>query len=245
MTELLKAWADAFMKVHPDIPVSVTSDDSGNGIKALIDQTTDMAAASRDLTSEEETLIQKKREHLRRITVARDAIVILVNPGNPVDALTLDQLGDIFAGSKRNWHDFGGPNKPINIYTREKTSGTFDYFQQHILKTRQYAKTALQVRSSNAITQAIHKEPWAIGYEGLGYAAEAGDKIKILKLKLADASEAVAPSAASTVDAYPLSRPLILFVDKGCKPSVTQFVDFIVSDKGQKIVGAAGYVPIK
>jgi phosphate transport system substrate-binding protein len=206
MTELLKDWADAFMKLHPDIPVSVTSDDSGSGIKALINQTTDLAAASRDLTSDEDALIAQKREHLRRITVARDAIVVLVNPGNPVDV---------------------------------------DYFQQHVLKGRHYAKAAMQVRSSNAITQAIEKQPWAIGYEGLGYSAEAGDAIKILKLKLEDSSQAVAPTPASTVDAYPLSRPLIIFVDKESKPSVGQFVDFLTSDQGQKIVRSAGYVPIK
>jgi phosphate transport system substrate-binding protein len=233
------------MKLHPDVPVSVTSDDSGSGITALINRTTDVAAASRSLTAEEEKLILQKGEHLRKITVARDAVVILVNTGNPVDDMTLDQLRDIFSGSKKNWHDFGGPNKKIEVFTREKESGTYNYFQQHVLKGQPYAKSSTELQSSSAVTQAVEKQPWAIGYVGLGYAADAGTKVKIVKVKIQEGAAAVAPTQASAVDAYPLSRPLIIFVDKEPKPSVQQFVDFCLSDDGQKIVTAAGYVGLK
>jgi phosphate transport system substrate-binding protein len=245
MNELLQTWAKAFMQKHPDIPVSVSSDDSGGGISALINKTTDLAAASRDLTADEEKLASANGRHLKKLTVAGDAIVILVNPSNPVEELSLAQLQDIFTGTKKNWKNFGGPGKPISVYAREKESGTYSYFQKHVLNGKQYSSGAKIVRSSDAITKSVEKDPSAIAYEGLSFATGAGSHIKLLKVRLTDDAPGIAPTAATAVGAYPLSRPLILFVDADAKPSVKKFVDFCRSEEGQKLVTQAGYARLK
>jgi phosphate transport system substrate-binding protein len=245
MTELLQTWAKAFMQKHPDIPVSVSSDDSGSGISALINKTTDVAAASRDLTDDEAKLATTKGRHLHKLTVAGDAIVILTNPSNPVGELSLLQLQDIFDGAKTNWKDFGGPSKPISVFSREKESGTHSYFLQHVLKGKPYAPAAKILRSSDAITKSVEKDPWSIAYEGLSFATNAGSHIRVLKVKLTNDGPGIAPTAATAIGAYPLSRPLILFVDEDAKPSVKKFVDFCASEEGQKLVLRAGYARLK
>jgi phosphate transport system substrate-binding protein len=245
MTVLLQAWAKAFMQKHPEIPVSVSSDDSGGGILALINKTTDLAAASRELNDDEAKLAAAKGRHLRKLTVAGDAIVILTNPSNRVNELSLSQLQEIFQGTKTSWKDFGGANKPISIFSREKESGTCSYFQQHVLNGKQYSQSAKILRSSDAITEAVEKDPWSIAYEGLSFATNAGSHVKLLKVKLNNDGQGIAPTAATAIGAYPLSRPLILFVDADAKPSVKKFVDFCVSDEGQKLVLRAGYARLK
>lgn len=245
MAILVQAWAKEFMKTNPNVPVSVQSGDSGSGIEALINRTTDLAAASRDLSPAEAKLAAQKGDRLRKVTVARDAIVVIVNPNNPVDELSLEQLRQIFTGAKQNWHDFGGPNKKIDLFTREKESGTSIYFQDHVLNGQPYASSAKILRVSDALTQAVRKSPWSIAYEGLGYGLSAANQVKLLKIKLTDSSKAVAPSQATAVGAYPLSRPLIIFLDRDSKDSVVRFVNFCMSQKGQELVEAQGYVKVK
>ena len=167
MTALMQDWAKAFMATHAGVPVSITSDDSGSGIDALINRTTDLATSSRDLTGPEIKLIAERGEHLKKVTVACDAIVVLVNPENPVSQLTLAQIRSIFTGSKRNWQDFGGPNQQIRLFSREKESGTYTYFLQHALKGEPYGSCAKVLPSTEAITEAVEKERWSIAYEGL------------------------------------------------------------------------------
>jgi len=233
------------MAKHPDTPVSVTSDDSGSGISALINRTTDLATSSRDLTAEETKLIGARGERLRKVTVACDAIVILVNPANPVSEISLEQLQAVFSGQRRNWRELGGPNQPIQVYSREKDSGTYSYFLGHVLKDKPYSASAKVLPSTEAITEAVAKNRWSIAYEGLANASKAGAKLKELKIKTTDSGPGVLPSADSATKDYPLSRPLILFVDKVPKPSVKEFVDFCLSDEGQKLVTAAGYARLK
>ena len=245
MTSLMQDLAKDFMAKHPDTPVSVTSDDSGSGISALINRTTDLATSSRDLTPEELKLIAARGERLKKITVARDAIVILVNPLNTVSEISLEQLQAVFSGQKRNWRDLGGPNQPIQVYSREKDSGTYSYFLGHVLNGKPYAATAKVLSSTEATTEAVAKNRWSIAYEGLANAFNAGSKVKRLKVKTTESGPGVLPSADSAIKDYPLSRPLIIFVDKAPKPSVREFVDFCLSDEGQKIVTSAGYAGLK
>lgn len=245
MKGLVNSWGKAFMAANPNVPVSVESGDSGGGIEALIKRTTDVAAASRDLTDDEAKTIGQRGDRLAKATVARDAIVVMVNPHNPVSALSMDQLRQIFTGTKQNWHEFGGPNKNIEVFTREPESGTSSYFQQHALNGQPYAATAKILRSSDALSAEVQNSPWSIAYDGLGYGLSAGAAIKLLKIKLTDTSPAIAPNRATAVGAYPFSRPLIMFFDKDAKPSVRQFVDFCMSKQGQDLVEAQGYARVK
>jgi phosphate transport system substrate-binding protein len=245
MLTLLKAWAAAFKKQNPEIPISITSDDSGGGIAALINRTADLAAASRDMTDAECTLVNSKGVRLKKITVARDAIAIVVNPNNPVNAITLQQLEDIYMGKLSNWKQVGGKPEPIEALSREKSSGTFRYFQEHVLHGKNDSAALEVVASTETVIDVVEKDSGAIAYVGLGHAMAAGNKVKMLQLKLMDKSQGVSPSRVSLTADYPLSRPLIIFVDQNPKESVEKFVKFCMSDEGQTLVAKTGYVSIR
>jgi phosphate transport system substrate-binding protein len=157
----------------------------------------------------------------------------------------MKQLHDIFAGAHKSWHDLGGANKAIHVFSREKDSGTFSYFQQHVLNGAPYALSATIFPTTEAITTAIERDPAGIAYEGLSNATIAAGKVKMVRLKITENGTAVAPTVASEIADYPLSRPLILFVDRQPKQSVRQFIEFCMSDDGQKIVSDEGYARLK
>jgi len=244
MTALVRTWASNFMQKEPNVPISVNSGDSGSGIEALLNRTTDLAAASRDLNSAESIELHKKSVKLKKVTVARDSVAIVVNSANPVSALTLAQVKEIFAGSIKDWSAVGGAKIPIQVFTREEKSGTYNFVKSHLLQSVDYAKGSQTVLSGSDLLAAVEKNKAAIGYVGMGTAAEAGDKVKILGLKLSADSAPVKPTELSTIDNYPLSRPLIFFMDEDPKPSVRKFVDYCLSSEAQKQVRAAGYAPV-
>ncbi len=245
MLTLLNAWAKAFKAKNPDIPISITTDDSGGGIASLINSTTDLAATSRDLTSDEYDLANSKGVHLKKFTVARDAVAIIVNPTNPVKSISLQQLEAIYTGQLDNWSQIGGKSESIEGLSREKSSGTYRYFQEHVLHGRDTDNSAKLISSTERIVDMVAKDRNAIAYVGMGNAATAGTKIKILPLKLLEHSQPVSPSQTSITRDYPLSRPLLVFTDEHPKPSVEKFVQFCMSDAGQASVPETGYVPIR
>src|SRR6185369_3583466 len=128
MASLIQALATEFMHANPEVPVSVSIDDSGEGIESLINKTTDLAAASRDLTQQEIDLAKSKGTQLKKATIAIDAIAVIVNPKNPVNKLSLGELKDLYTGTAAKWSAVGGQDKPVNIFLRESTSGTYKYF---------------------------------------------------------------------------------------------------------------------
>jgi phosphate transport system substrate-binding protein len=245
MVSLLKSWADAFKTHDPEIPISITSADTGDGIASLINRTTDVAMASRDLTDGERELAHSKGVHVKKYTVARDAIAIIANSANPVSTITLEQLEKIYMGQLSNWSQLGGKDLSIEGLSREKSSGTYEYFQSHVLHGKDNANSAIMIASNKSIIEKVKTDPGAIAYVGLGHAAAAGNKVKILAIKLMATSKAVSPSKSSMTDDYPLGRPLIIFTDENPKHSVEKFVNFCLSDEGQKLVAATGYVAIR
>jgi phosphate transport system substrate-binding protein len=245
MISLIQAWTQAFKKQNPEVPISVTSDDSGGGIASLINRTTDLAASSRELTPEETKLAHSKGIRLKRYTVARDAVACIVNPKNKVPGLTLEQLEKIYTGEINDWQEVGGPKSlPIVRLTREQASGTHTFFQEHVLHGKDCCKTAQIASSADQVIEKVEKEPAAIGYVGLGHALQAHDKVEIVPLKLVATSEATTPSSTSSIGDYPLSRPLLLFSDEQPKESVRRFVDFCLSDQGQRLVPETGYIGV-
>ena len=177
--------------------------------------------------------------------MARDAIAFIVNPANSVSSVKVDQLEKIYAGQINNWSELGGKSGQINRFTREPNSGTFSYFQQHVMHGKDCASSAKLIPSVGQTVERVGTDPNAIAFVGLHHALEAKNKVKILGLKLIDQSEPVKPSALSSVDNYPLSRPLLIFADDQPKESTKKFIDFCMSDRGQKLVPLTGYIPIK
>jgi phosphate transport system substrate-binding protein len=242
MMSLLKTWAESFKQSHPNTPISMTTADSGGGIAALINGTTDMALSSRELTDAEVAAAKSKGVHLLKATVALDAIAVIVNPLNAVESLSLGQLKSIYSGKVTDWQQAGGKKQLISAYSREKNSGTYEYFHDHVMGGVEDASAVRRMPSIERLVEVVSKEPGAVAYVGLGHALAQNNRVKIEKIRLIEGGPAVEPSPSSITNNYPLSRPLLIFTDENAKSSVREFVDFCSSSTGQNLVHATGYV---
>lgn len=246
MLPLVKTWSDAFMKVHPEAKISLTGGGSGTGIAALLNGTTDICAASRDLTPEEKKTAESKGLKLDDRAVARDALSVIVNPKNPVNELTLEQIAKIYTGTFTNWQELGGPDEAIVVVSRESSSGTYIFFQEHVLNKKDFAANALLLQATSAILQTVADSSGGIGYVGLGYAQSAAGKVKTIGVKATPDAPAVKPNAENVLNGhYSISRPLFLIVSKAPEGAIKSFLDFCVSSEGQQIVEEQGYVKVK
>lgn len=245
MVHLVSTWAETFMNEHPSLEVSVTGGGSGTGIAALLNGTADVCAASRKMKDSEWKLAEDRGIKPQEIVVARDGIAVVVNPGNPVNELSLEQIGKIYTGAYTRWSQLGGPDEGIVVLSRESSSGTYVFFQEHVLDKRDYTAKALLMPATSAIIQTVSADKWAVGYVGLGYALEAAGKVKILSVKAEEGAPAVVPSEENVkTGEYSIARPLHLYTGSAPQGLVKQFVDFCLSPAGQEIVRRTGYVAV-
>ena len=172
MVHLVSSWAEEFMKSNAETDISVTGGGSGTGIAALINGTTDICAASRGMKEKEQKQAEANKVSPVEIPVARDGIVLIVHPENQVNSLTIDQLRLIYTGKISNWKEVGGPDKPILLLSRESSSGTFVFFQEHVLNKEDFSNSARLLPGTSALVQAVAADRGAIAYVGLGFAAE-------------------------------------------------------------------------
>jgi len=222
--------------------VTVTGGGSGVGISALLEGTTDIAAASRKIKFDEKIKFQQAGKSPVEKIIAYDALAVVVNPSNKVSQLTRQQLEDIFTGKINNWKEVGGADLAIVSYSRETSSGTYEFFKEHVLKNKNYKKSILSMPATGAIIQSVSQTKGAIGYVGLAYVSS---QVKAIKVSY-DGKKFVAPSVATAKNkTYPVVRPLFFYYDKKSTAKVTPFIDFIVSAQGQKIVDEVGYISLK
>lgn len=246
MVHLASNWAEAFMK-HEGAPgVSVTGGGSGTGIAALLNGTTDICIASRNIKPKELDLAAQKGINPVEITVARDGIAVIVHPDNPVSELTVEQIGKIYTGAYTNWRQVGGPDANVIVLSRESSSGTYVFFQSRVLSKKDYTASARLMPATSAIVQSVSQDRWAIGYVGLGYATEAGERVRMLRVKDSTGSPAVLPAVATVKsDEYPIARVLYMYTNGVPTGKVKEMIDFALSLEGQRIVIETGYVPVK
>jgi phosphate transport system substrate-binding protein len=246
MVHLCSTWAEEYMKANPGVEVPVTGGGSGTGIAALINGTTDIAAASREMKQKEKDKAAAGGARPVEFVVARDGIAVVVNPENPVSELTMEELKKIFTGAYENWLQVGGPDEGILVLSRESSSGTYVFFKDHVLKKQDYAVTARLMPATSAIVQSVASDRWAIGYVGLGYAVEAGDKVKTVLVKADEEAPAVEPSEETVMSGeYPIARPLHLYTLGEPRGAAKAFIDFALGPEGQRIVRETGYVAVR
>ena len=226
LAELL---AEAYMKVNPDVQVTVSGGGSTTGVKSAAEGTVDIGAASRELKTEEESTVVK---HL----LCRDSIAIVVHPSNPVEGLTMEQVKDIFTGVITNWSEVGGPNADILVVAREEGSGTRGAFDEIVLDEEDTVATAILQPSNGAVRTAVTGDPNAIGYIGLGYLSSATKALKI------DGVECNADNART--GKYPVVRPLYFLTKEEPKGEVKKFIDFCTSEAAQAIVEYEGFISV-
>lgn len=235
--------AEDLMKSDANTSITVVGGGSGVGITALIDGTTDIAMASRDLKTEEKLKFSEAKKEIEEVVIAFDALTVIVNPANGVSKLTREQLEKIFTGEIKNWKDVGGADEKIVAYSRESSSGTYEFFKEEVMAKKNYATDVLSLPATGAIVQAVGQTKGAIGYIGLAYETK---EVKQLAVSYDQGKTFVEPSIASAKDkSYPISRPLFYMYDKTNAAKVKSIIDYALSDAGQKTVSDIGYIPLK
>ena len=241
---LAQKWAETYMGSNATVKISVSGGGSGIGFAALQSQTTDLCDASRKIKAAEiqKCMIAFGGPRPTEYKVALDGLSVYVNPVNSLKELTLAQVGDIFTGKITNWKEVGGADAPITVYSRENSSGSYEFFKEHVLKGKDFAASAQTMPGTAAIVQAVVKDKNGIGYGGAAY----GGSSKLLSIKKTDASPAIAPNEETVMNGtYPIWRYLYVYVnpaqDKG---EIADYLNWIRSDDGQKYVKDIGYYPL-
>jgi phosphate transport system substrate-binding protein len=227
---------EAFMKKHPEVQMSLSGGGSGEGIKALIDKTTDIATSSREIKKEEIALAASKGVKPVAHVVAHDAIIPVVHPKNKVKNLSIDQISQIYQGKITNWKEVGGDDLQIVVISRDSSSGTFESWDHFVMKKTKVTPRAQMLASNGAIVTAVAKNRYAIGYLGIGYVNKS---LKPLQVNGITASIATALSKE-----YPFSRELYMYTDGNPAGDVAKYIAFVKSTEGQKIVVKEGFVPL-
>jgi phosphate transport system substrate-binding protein len=248
IVNLALAWAEQYQTEHPDVSISVTGGGTGTGIAALLNKTTDIANASRQMQVVEIQQAKASGFDPVEFVVARDAIAVAVNPANPVSRLTFQQISDIYSGKITNWSQVGGQDRPIVRLSREVNSGTHVYFRDTVVRLGDpnnktfFAADTLLLPSSEGIVSELRQNPNAIGYDGLGYIPADLKKIAVAR---ETGGAYVLPSVASVNDkSYPITRDLYMYTAGQPAGAVKAYLDWIVSPEAQTIVLNLGFVPI-
>jgi len=228
--------SEAYMAAHPDVKISLSGGGSGNGIKAVIDQTADIGNASRFIKGKEVKLATGRDVLPVPHRIALDCIVPVVHPDNPVTNLTLDQLKQIYLGKITRWKQVGGLDKKIVVISRDSSSGTFDAWKSMVMKKERVTPRALTQPSNGGLVTQVATTKGAIAYIALGYL---NSEVKAVRVN------GVKGSAETTLNGrYPISRPLFMFTNGWPKGETLDFINFILSIKGQALVEEAGSIPL-
>ena len=247
IVNLALAWAERYQGAHPDVRISVTGGGSGTGIAALINKTVDLANASRQIKAEEVDEAKANGVEPVEHIIARDAIAVIVNPENPVNELTLQQISDIYSGKLTNWSEVGGEDRPIVRLSRETNSGTHVYFLETVLRLGNskdktlFSTNTLLLPSSEGIIAEVRQNPNAIGYDGLGYVPK---DLKTIAIAKEAGGAYVLPSIATVNDkTYAIARDLYMYTNGEATGIVKEYLDWILSPEAQEIVVELGFVP--
>jgi len=242
------AWAEEYQNVQPDVQISVTGGGSGTGITALISGTVDIASASRKIKAEEISTAEANGIEPVETIIARDAIAVIVNPENPINELSLEQVARIYRGEVENWSELGGDDRPIVKLSRETNSGTHVYFLEEVVRLGDpenkeiFSADTLLLPSSEGIIAEVTDNPNAIGYDGLGYVT---DDVKVIAIARTADQPFVLPSVETVNNgAYPISRDLYMYTRADALQVVHDYLNWILSADAQEIVSRLGFVPI-
>jgi phosphate transport system substrate-binding protein len=250
MVNLAQAWAEEYKKVAPDVDVEVSGGGSGVGIAALEKGTIDIANASRNMKPEEIEAAKKNTGKTpKEIIVGYDALAIYVHKDNPLNEITLDQIAQIYmeGGALTKWSDLGvtipgASSDEIVRVSRQSSSGTYEFLREHVLNKKDFKLGSRDMNGSKEVVELVSSTPTAIGYSGMGYATPS---VKMLKVKKTASDPAYDPNVAHTLaKTYPIARSLQVYALGEPQGAVKNYIDWMLSDAGQKVVEASGYVPL-
>jgi phosphate transport system substrate-binding protein len=233
----------AFMKKNPSSKLTVTGGGSGVGITALIDGSTDIAQLSRKMKFAERQKLQEGGKTTKEIVIAYDALAVVVHPSNKVGQLTREQLESIFTGKIKNWKELGGEDLKIIPYSRETSSGTYEFFKERVMANKNYVNGIMSMPATGSIIQSVSQTKGAIAYVGIAYLNK---NVKSISVSFDKGKKYVEPTVANAKNkSYPIVRPLFYYYVTSSESKVKKFIDFVLSEEGQKIVEKVGYISVK
>jgi len=250
MVNVAQAWAEEYTKVQPAVGVEVSGGGSGVGIAALERGTIDIANASRNMKPEEIEQARKNTgQEPTEFIVGYDALAVFVHIDNPLSEVTIEQLANVFAedGKAVRWSDLGVTIPGVHDDTivrvsRQSSSGTYEFFREHVLGTKDFKLGSRDMNGSKEVVELIGSTRTAIGYSGMGYATVA---VKMLKIARAAGEPAFEPTVENTISkTYPLARSLQVYTLGEPQGAVKGYIDWILSPAGQRILEESGYVPV-
>ena len=251
LVNVAQAWAEAYKQVEGGVAIAVSGGGSGTGISALINGTVDIANASRKLKSKEIDQARANGVEPVEFVVGFDALAVYLHQSNPIGQMTLGQLAEIYGegGGTESWDQLGvhfdgcGSGEIIRV-SRQNNSGTFVYFKEAVLgRERDYELGSRDMHGSKDVVDLVEHTPCAIGYSGLAYAT---DKVKLVAVGKTDQGPFVMPTVQSAVDgSYPIARPLFMYTAGEPTGAVKRYLDWILSDEGQRIILNKGYAPVR
>lgn len=234
---IIQKATEVYEAKNKNVKFSVKGTGSGDGIKALIDATTEIAMASRNIKDKEVKMAEENGIDVQEYVIGADMIVPVVHPNNPVNGLTAEQLRKIYTGDIKNWKEVGGKDLEIVVISRESSSGTFGVWNKKILEKKYKVRQDADYQKTNpGVAQAVAGNEQAIGYVGLGFVS---DMVKGISV------DGVEPTIAN-VKSYKVARSLHLYVDKNkISPEAQKFIDFVMGPEGQKIVEEKDFIPLE
>jgi phosphate transport system substrate-binding protein len=235
--------AEKYMKSHAGSSITVTGGGSGVGISSLLDGTTDIAMSSRKIKMDEKLKLQEQGKNIKEVQVAWDALSFIVHPSNNISQITKEQLEGIFTGKIINWKQLGGADMAIVAYSRESSSGTYEFVKEKVLSKKNFGAKVLSMPATGAIVQSVSQTKGAIGYVGFAYVEK---NVKDLKVSYDKGKTYIEPTYANaTSKIYPIVRPLFYYYDSKIEKTVKPLLDYILSAEGQGIVKEVGYITLK
>src|SRR5690606_8872230 len=243
---LVQSIAENFMDQDSLVSVGVTGGGSGAGIAALINNKTDIANSSRAITEEEIKIANERNVHPYEIIFAQDVLAIIINENNPVQSLTLEQLGKIYSGEITNWKELGGNDEKIMLYGRQSSSGTYIFFREFVVKT-EYDQSMIGMSGTAQIVEAIRADKTGVGYVSSGYLDEnVQTGLKVIKIQKDETTTAYSPLDKENVISgnYPITRPLMQYTNGKPNGKLLEFILYQFSPEGEEIIESNGFYPI-
>ncbi|MEM7674232.1 MAG: PstS family phosphate ABC transporter substrate-binding protein [Verrucomicrobiota bacterium] len=257
LSNVMAVWSFQFSELHPGVTVEVEGKGSSTAPPGLIEGTADIGVMSRRMTAAE--LLQFSEKYGRKplaIPVALDAVVLYVNAANPIKGMGLAEVDGVFSEtrllggeSKNTWGDLGLTGlwalRPISVYGRNSASGTYAFFKGRTLAAGNFRKSVQQIPGSSALVQAVGRDPYAIGYSGIGYKTSGVRAIPIY----GENRVLFEPNFENCMNGqYPLARPIYIYVvdsELGAiSPKIEAFVRYILSEQAQEFLAIEGFYPM-
>lgn len=249
LINLVQRLSEVYMEQNPNTAIAVTGGGSGVGIAALIANRVQIADASRPMKAKEKTAAKENGVMPYEIVIGIDGLSVVVSAENAIESLSVEQVGQIFRGEVANWKAVGGPDRPISLYGRQANSGTFVFFQEHVLAKKDYSPQMKRMNGNAQIVEGVIADKSGIGYVGIGYVYDdkgnVREGLKVVPISM-NGGEAVTPLNAENVKSgrYPIARALYQYVNGKPKGAVKEFIQFELSPAGQKVVEGMSFYPV-